>query len=77
MSKKKKARSAKTKQRTHKAAVKRFKITGGSEPKLMHRKKGARHNISNKSKEQVRRLRRMSIVTGAFEKKLKKLLGLA
>jgi large subunit ribosomal protein L35 len=68
-------KSKKLKQRTHKAAAKRFKITATG--KVLHRAHGARHRISYKSKSQVRRLRRMKLVTGAFEKKLKKLLGLA
>ncbi|MCX7996870.1 MAG: 50S ribosomal protein L35 [Patescibacteria group bacterium] len=77
MSKKKKIRMSQGKQRTHKSAVKRIKVTGGKEPKLLHRHKGRRHNISNKSKEQVRRLSRMAQFEGAFAKKLKQLLGIA
>lgn len=68
-------KKAKTKQRTHKSASKRFKLTATG--KVMHRKHGARHLISNKSKRQVRRLRTMSVVEGRFEKKIKKLLAVA
>lgn len=65
----------KTKPRTHKAAKKRFKLTGTG--KVLHRAQGGRHRIKHKSKSQVRRLRRMKLVTGAFEKKIKKLLRVA
>ena len=70
-----KKRAVKTKQRTHKGASKRFKITASG--KVLHRRHGARHLISNKSKSAVRRLRRMSEVEGAFAKKIKKLLAVA
>lgn len=62
----------KNKPRTHKAAAKRFKVTGTG--KVLHRAQGGRHRITHKSKAQVRRLRRMKLVTGAFEKKIKLLL---
>jgi large subunit ribosomal protein L35 len=65
----------KIKQRTHKAASKRFKVTGSG--KVLHRSQNARHLISNKSKKQMRRLKQMKQVVGRFEKKIKKLLALA
>lgn len=69
----------KNKPKTHKAAAKRFKITGKvvGEPKVLHRAQGSRHRISHKSKSQVRRLRRMKVVTGEFSKKIKQLLRIA
>lgn len=62
----------KNKPRTHKAAAKRFKVTGSG--KVLHRAQGARHRISHKSKSQMRRLRRMRLVSGEFAKKIKQLL---
>lgn len=65
----------KAKPRTHKGASKRFKITGTG--KVLHRGQGARHRITHKSKSAVNRLRRMKLVEGPMEKKVKKLLRLA
>jgi large subunit ribosomal protein L35 len=65
----------KIKQRTHKGAAKRFKITGSG--KILHRAQNARHLISNKSKKQMRRLKQMKQVVGRFEIKIRKLLALA
>lgn len=61
------------KQRTDKSAAKRFKITGSG--KVLHRSHYIRHLRSKKSKRQVRDLKKMKVVTGVFEKKLKKMLG--
>lgn len=63
------------KQKTRKGAAKRFKITKSG--KLMHRSHYLRHLRSGKSKSQIRRLKRMKQVTGVFEKKIKKMLGVA
>lgn len=63
------------KQKTRKAAVKRFKLTKGG--KLLHRSHYLRHLRSKKSKAQIRRLKRMKLVTGAMEKKIKHMLGVA
>ncbi|OGK11991.1 50S ribosomal protein L35 [Candidatus Roizmanbacteria bacterium RIFCSPHIGHO2_01_FULL_37_16] len=63
------------KQRTRKSAVKRFKIS--SKGKLMHRSHYLRHLRSNKSKRQIRSLKMMKIVSGKYEKKIKKMLGVA
>lgn len=62
-----------TKQKTRKAAVKRFKIT--STGKLLHRGQGMRHLISNKSKKRMRHLKAVKIVKGVFAKKIKRMLG--
>lgn len=62
------------KQKTRKAAVKRFKITGTG--KILHRGQGVRHLIRNKSK---RRLRAQSIpkqvTTTRIRNKIKRMLN--
>ena len=63
------------KQKTHKGAAKRFKIT--KKGKLLHRSVTLRHLRSSKTKRQVRQLKQMKIVKGVFEKKIKKMLGKA
>ncbi len=63
------------KQKTRKAAAKRFKLTKGG--KLLHRSHYLRHLRSKKSKAQIRRLKRMKQVTGTMEKKIKRMLGVA
>ena len=62
------------KQRTHKAAQKRFKVTKSG--KLMHRSHYLRHKRSNKSKGQIRSLKMMKLVEGTIEKRIKRLLGI-
>ncbi len=61
------------KNKTKKSASKRFKVTKGG--KLLHRRHSARHLRSKKSKRQLRALKRMKQVTGRYEKKIKKMLG--
>ena len=63
------------KQKTRKSASKRFKIT--KKGKLMHRSHYLRHLRSKKSKRQIRRLKSLKLVTGRYEKKIKKMLGVA
>lgn len=63
------------KQRTRKSAVKRFKISASG--KLMHRSHYLRHLKASKTKRQVRSLKKMKVVTGKYEKKIKKMLGVA
>jgi len=63
------------KQKTRKGAAKRFKIT--STGKLLHRSHYLRHLRSKKSKRQIRSLKSMKEVTGKYEKKIKKMLGVA
>lgn len=62
------------KQKTRKAASKRFKVTKNG--KVLHRSQNIRHLRSVKSKSQLRRLLKMKTVKGVFEKKIKKMLGL-
>ena len=64
-----------SKQKTHKGAAKRFKVSKGG--KLMHRSHFLRHLRSKKSKRNIRDLKKMKVVVGVFEKKIKKMLGLA
>lgn len=61
------------KQKTKKAAAKRFKISAGG--KLMHRSHHLRHLRSSKSKRQIRDLKKMKVVEGTYEKKIKRMLG--
>lgn len=64
----------KTKQKTKKAAVKRFKITKTG--KLLHRSAGTRHLKSNKSKKQLRHLKvDKKVENKKFKKKITRLLG--
>jgi large subunit ribosomal protein L35 len=61
------------KNKTKKSAVKRFKVTKSG--KLLHRSHYLRHLRSKKSKRNVRDLKMMKQVSGKFEKKIKKMLG--
>lgn len=62
------------KHRTRKSAAKRYKITGTG--KLLHRHHYLRHLRSKKSKRHIRDLKTMVQVTGKYEKKIKKMLGI-
>lgn len=66
--------ATKVKQRTHKGASKRFKVTAGG--KILHRSHKLRHLRANKSKKQVRSLKQLKSVEGAVKTKIEKLLGL-
>jgi len=61
------------KQKTKKSAAKRFKLTKSG--KLLHRSHYLRHLRSKKGKKRIRRLKTMKRVTGKYEKKIKKMLG--
>ena len=63
------------KQRTRKAATKRFKVTKNG--KILHRSNGIRHLRTNKSKKQLRSLKTIKELTGIPAKKVKKMLGIA
>lgn len=65
----------KNKQKTHKGASKRFKITASG--KVMHRSHHIRHLKSSKSKRQVRSLKQPKEVLGKVKTKIKQLLGKA
>jgi large subunit ribosomal protein L35 len=61
------------KHKSRKSAVKRFKVTKSG--KVLHRSHYLRHLRSKKSKRQLRALKQMKEVTGEYEKKIKKMLG--
>lgn len=61
------------KQKTHKGAAKRFKITGGG--KVMRHHSGASHNLGKKSIKRKRKLRQDTRVAGKFERKVKEILS--
>ncbi|HEX4952476.1 MAG TPA: 50S ribosomal protein L35 [Thermoanaerobaculia bacterium] len=60
------------KQKTHKGAAKRFKITGSGKVSRHHATKG--HMLTKKTAKQKRGLRHDTLVKGAFEKTIKGLL---
>jgi large subunit ribosomal protein L35 len=62
------------KQRTHKSASKRFKVTASG--KILHRSQKLRHLRSSKSKRQIRSLKTLKEVTGTFKPKIERLLGI-
>lgn len=62
------------KQRTKKAASKRFKVTKNG--KILHRSNGLRHLRTNKSKKTLRSLKTMKEITGVPARKVKKMLGI-
>ncbi len=64
----------KVKQKTHKGAAKRFKISKNG--KVLHRSIKLRHLRTKKGKKTVRRLKLMKSVEGTFAKKLKKILAI-
>ncbi len=61
------------KQKTHRGAAKRFKVTGGG--KVMRHHAGASHNLGKKSIKRKRKLRQSTQVAAKFEKKVKEILG--
>ncbi len=63
----------KIKNKSHKSAVKRFKMTKNG--KILHRSQGFRHLRSKKGKRNLRRLKQMKEVFGRYKRKLKKMLG--
>jgi len=66
---------AKNKQKTHKGASKRFKVTATG--KVLHRSQKIRHLKANKSKRKLRALKLDKPVEGRMKTKIKKLLGKA
>lgn len=59
--------------KTTKSAASRFKITGSG--KILRRKIGQRHLHITKRRTNLRRGKKPIVVTGAMERKIKKLLG--
>jgi large subunit ribosomal protein L35 len=64
----------KTKQKTRKIVMKRFKIT--STGKVLRRTANMRHLRRKKSKKAIRRYRKYVEVCGAFARKIKQMLHL-
>lgn len=60
------------KQKTHRGAAKRFKVSAGG--KVLRRKSMKSHILTKKSTKRKRKLRKAAVVSPAFESTLKKLL---
>lgn len=60
------------KQKTHKGAAKRFKITGGG--KVMRNNSMRSHILTKKTTKRKRHLRKQEEVQGAFSRKIKDLI---
>lgn len=60
------------KQKTHKGAAKRFKVTAKGKVKRGHA--GHSHILTKKTTKRKRKLRKSTLVKGAFEKKVKELI---
>ena len=65
----------KFKQKTRSSAAARFKITGSG--KVLRRSQNMRHRRRTKSKKAIRAYRKPIEVTGAFARKVKRMLGMA
>lgn len=64
----------KTKMKSRKSALKRFKVTGSG--KIMRRKGFTGHLNVKKSRNKTRAAKKDVVVTGFYEKKLRKAMGL-
>ena len=60
------------KQKTHKGAAKRFKVTGTGKVRRHHA--GHSHILTKKSQKRKRNLRKSTEVQGGFEKLIKEML---
>jgi large subunit ribosomal protein L35 len=60
------------KQKSHRGAAKRFKVTGGG--KVLRGHSMHSHILTKKSQKRKRHLRKMTTVKGGFEKIIKELL---
>lgn len=60
------------KQKSHRGAAKRFKVTGGG--KVMRRDSMANHIMTKKTTKRKRRLRKPSEVQGKFARTVKKII---
>jgi large subunit ribosomal protein L35 len=61
------------KQKSHRGAAKRFRITGGGKVMRNHSMKS--HILTKKSTKRKRKLRKATEVVGKFSKNIKKLIG--
>jgi large subunit ribosomal protein L35 len=64
---------AKTKQKTRKSALKRFKVTPNG--KVLNRGQGFRHLRGKKNKSWLRRKKKMLSIDGRMKRKVLKMLG--
>ena len=60
------------KQKSHRGAAKRFKVTASG--KVLRHRAGKNHILTKKSQKRKRHLRKATTVSSAFEKTVKKLL---
>ena len=60
------------KQKTHKGAAKRFKITGRG--KVLRRRSMASHMLSKKTTKRKRRLRKATTVASGYVRRIKRIL---
>ena len=60
------------KMKTHRAAAKRFKVTGSG--KISRHKAGASHLLGSKSPKRKRNLRKSGLVSNAEQKRIAKLI---
>lgn len=60
------------KMKTHRAAAKRFKVTGSG--KIARHKAGASHLLGSKSPKRKRNLRKAGLVSNAEQKRIAKLI---
>ncbi len=58
--------------KTHRGAAKRFRVTGGG--RVARRRSGHSHILTKKTMKRKRRLRRSTLVVGAFAGKIKRLI---
>lgn len=61
------------KQKTHKGAAKRFKLTGSGKVRRQHAMKN--HILTKKSQKRIRKLRKTAIVTGKFAANLRAMIS--
>ena len=63
----------KIKQKTKKAAAKRFKVT--KKGKILHQGHGIRHLKANKTKRRLRSQKRMKQLKGKYKRNVRRMLG--
>lgn len=61
------------KQKSHRGAAKRFKVSAGG--KVLHRHSETSHILTKKTTKRKRKLRKTAVASTAFERTLKKLLN--
>ncbi len=61
------------KQKTHRGAAKRFKVSAGG--KVLRRKSMTSHILTKKSQKRKRKLRKGTLVSPAFEKTIKQMIN--